>query len=82
MPTPFSIPGSRCVVPFSEALRQDIRARTESDDEASSILRSIERFGGDDSVWTYEMTPKPPRGTRHDSRAITWSVRAVRPRDG
>lgn len=79
MPTPFSIRGSRCTLPFSPTLRETIRSRTESEEETSSILRSIERFGADDSVWTYEMTPKPPRGSRHDVRAVTWSVRAVRP---
>lgn len=79
MPHPFSVSGSRCSLPFSTSLREEIRSRTGSDRETDSILRSIERFGGDVSVWTYEMRPKASAGTRHDPRPVTWSVRAVRP---
>lgn len=77
MPSSFSIRGSRCSLPFSPEVRDEIRERTGSDRETSSILRSIERFGGE-GVWLYEMTPKAPRGTRHDTRAVTWNVHAVR----
>lgn len=78
MPTSFSITRSRCHTASDAALREEIRAHTASDDEVASILRSIERFEGDPSIGRYEMTANPRRGTRHDARAVSWSVRAVR----
>ena len=78
MPSSFSIARSRCSIPPDDTLRDEILSRTGSDRETSSILRSIERFEGDDSISLYEIIPQPMRGTRHDARAVSWQVRAVR----
>jgi hypothetical protein len=79
MPSSFSIRRA----PFSNAsdpaLREEIRAHTASDEEASSILRCIERFGGDSSIRYYEMTPVTTQRTFREARPMAWSVRAVRP---
>jgi len=74
----FSIARTRCNVLSDPALREEIRGHTGSDEEASSILRTLERFGGDSSVHFYEMTPKPSNRTYLHARAVIWSVRAVR----
>ncbi len=78
MPTPFSIPGSRYSGTTDPALRQEIQRHTGNDGETSSILRSIARFGGDSGIRSYEVTPKPRQGNRHDPRTLSWTVRAVR----
>ena len=74
----FTIARSRCSVVSDPALLEEIRGHTESDEEASSILRSLERFGGDPSIRHFEMTPKPSRRTYRDASAVTWSVTAMR----
>lgn len=74
----FSIPRSRCSVISDPALLDEVRAHTDSDAEATSILRSIERFGGDASIDYYEMTPVASRRTYHGAKAQSWTVRAVR----
>lgn len=75
---PFSIPRSRCSAVSDPLLRDELLARTGSDEEASSILRSIERFGNDLSIDYYEMTPIPTRRTYHSAKTVGWTVRAVR----
>jgi hypothetical protein len=42
----FSIARARCAVLTGSALREEIRTHTGTEEEASSILRSLERFGG------------------------------------
>jgi hypothetical protein len=74
----FTIARSRCSVVSDPALLEEIRGHTESDKEASSILRCLERFGGDESIQHFEMTPKPSRRTYRDASAVTWSVTAMR----
>ncbi|MQA92317.1 MAG: hypothetical protein GEU90_19165 [Gemmatimonas sp.] len=59
------------------ALRDEIRAQTESDEEAVSIMRSIERFGDDPSISRYDMTPTRPRPHIAVAR-VSWNVHAVR----
>jgi hypothetical protein len=78
VPNAFSIAHSRCSVLSDPALLQEIRTHTESDAEADSILRSIERFGDDQSIRYYEMTPRPRRGAYRQAFTLSWSVRAVR----
>ena len=78
MANSFSIARSRCSVISDPGLREEIRGHTGSDDEASSILRSLERFGGDASVRFYEMTPQASNRTYRHARAVNWTVRAVR----
>ena len=74
----FSIAGSRCSVASDPALLQEIRGHTASDEEASSILRSLERFGGDGSIRYFEMTPKQSRRSHGQHPVVAWSVTAVR----
>lgn len=60
------------------SLRDEIHRHTGNDAETVSILRCIERFGDDTSIGGWEVSPKPHRGTRHPSRAVAWTVRALR----
>lgn len=78
MATSFSIPQSRCAVLTDPTLRDEIQARTGSDVETSSILRSLERFGPDASIQYYELTPKPTRRTYQSNSEFAWTVTAVR----
>lgn len=74
----FSIPRSRCAVLSDPGLREEIRAQTGSDSETDSILRSLERFGGDGSIHFYEVTQKPGRRMQNMAKACAWTVHAVR----
>ena len=74
----FSIPRSHCAVVSDPDLRNEVHAHTGNDEETSSILRSIERFGGDISIGHYEVTPAPTRRTYHGGNTLAWTVRAVR----
>ena len=74
----FTIARSRCSVVSDPTLLEEIRGHTESDEEASSILRGLERFGANPSIRHFEMTPKPSRRTYRDASAVTWSVTAMR----
>jgi len=76
--TSFTIPFSRCAVLTDPTLRGEIQARTESDAQTSSILRSIGRFGHDASIRYYEVTPVPTRRTFQIPARLSWSVTAVR----
>ncbi len=78
MPTNFSIPRSRCAVLSDPILRQEIQARTGSDAETTSILRSLGRFGHDASVRYFEMTPIPSRRMYQATPGFAWTVTAVR----
>lgn len=79
MPSPFTIPRSRCSIVSDPGLRAEIRAQTGSDDATSSVLRSLERFGGDISIRYFEVTPKAAHRAIRGRPAVAWSVRAVRP---
>lgn len=78
MSHPFTIARSRCSVLSDPALLEEIRRHTETDGEASSILRSLERFGGDGSIRYFEMTPKQGRRNQGQHPVVAWSVTAVR----
>jgi hypothetical protein len=79
MASPFSIAGTRFTTISDDGLREEIRAHTGSDAAVSSIMRSIERYGGDPSIRQYEMTPTTNQRTYRGTAAVAWSVRAVRP---
>jgi len=79
MASPFSIFSSRVSDASDPALREEIRAHTGSDEEVMSILRSIERFGGDATIRSYEMTPTTKRGRFGGALKLAWNVRAIRP---
>lgn len=74
----FSLKATRCAATGDETLRTEITEHTGSDSETSGILRSIERFGGDDSIERFEIS-RAQRG-RYAARtqASSWVVRAVR----
>lgn len=78
MQEPFTIARSRCSDIADPALRAEIRTHTASEEETSSILRSLERFGFDSSIRHYEMTPKPSHRTYRGAHTVTWSITAVR----
>ena len=78
MATSFTIQCSRCAVLTDPTLRGEIQARTDSDAETSSILRSIGRFGHDASIRYYEVTPVPLRRTFQTPAGFSWTVTAVR----
>ena len=59
-------------------LRRTLFRHTGSEDEASSILRSLERLGSDRSIAHYEMTPIQPRRVAPGAPAVLWNVRGVR----
>lgn len=58
-------------------LMREVVGHTGSEEEASSILRSLERLGSDASIDYYEMTPSNSR-QRFIKSTVVWSVRAVR----
>ena len=78
MASSFSIRNTHVSSTPPAALRDEIRAHTGCDEEAESILRGIERLGGDSSIGYYEMTPNENRPLYRGPRHISWSVRAVR----
>lgn len=79
MASPFSIHRSHFSTMNGSAQHDEVRAHTESDEEAQSILRSIERLGNDPSIWRFEMTPANRPSYQRATRTTAWSVRAVRP---
>lgn len=58
-------------------LMREVVGHTGSEEEANSILRSLERLGSDASIDYYEMTPSSGR-QRYIKSTVVWSVRAVR----
>lgn len=60
-------------------LKREIFGYTGSEEEASSILRGLERLGtADASVAHFLITPSPNKRTYAGAPAVTWSVRPVR----
>jgi hypothetical protein len=78
VPYAFTISHSRLSSASALDLREEINGHTGNDSETSSILRSIERFGGDATIRGYEVNPKPGRGTRLGPARVAWTVRALR----
>jgi hypothetical protein len=78
MTNAFSLSASQCAAAKHAALRTEITEHTGNDIETAGILRSIERFGGDNSIERFEIS-RSERG-RYASRSNTagWIVRAVR----
>lgn len=75
----FSISRSHVSSTSETALLEEIRTHTGCGEQAASILRGIERLGGDPSIRQYEMTPTTNRRAYRGAPAVSWSVRAVRP---
>ena len=78
MANSFSISRSRISLSSDPESRLEIRAYTDSDEEASSILRSIKRLGDDPSIRRYEVTPATSWRAQRSTSPITWTVSAVR----
>ena len=78
MATPFSISRSRFAGLTPEDLQKEIQAHTGNETETDSIIRSMDRFGEDDSIRSFEITPKPRRQSMRLGPDSTWTVRAVR----
>ena len=79
MASSFSLRLSHVSSTPADALRDEIRALTEDDEAADSILRGIERLGGDPSIAHYEMTRVENRRSYRGDQPRRWTVRAVRP---
>lgn len=78
MPSAFYLSRARCSTLDDPSLREEIRQRTGSDSEVTSILRSLERFGTDVSIGEFLVTPAADRGYARVSRRVVWNVRAIR----
>lgn len=78
MPSSFSIAAYRFATLSQATLRDEIRTHTGCDEEASSILRGIERLGSDVSIRCYEVSPRPAVRRFHGTAPVSWSVRAIR----
>jgi hypothetical protein len=74
----FSLLRSRCDRVSDPALRQEIDSHTGNDEATSGILRSIDRFGGDDSILRYEVSRKTTTRAYRHGAAAAWQVTAVR----
>jgi hypothetical protein len=79
MASSFSLRVSHVASTPGDTLRDQIRALTGDDEAAESILRGIERLGGDPSIAHYEMTRVENRRSYQGERRMSWTVRAVRP---
>ena len=60
-------------------LLREVIGHTGSEDQADSILRSLERLGSDASIDYYEMTPATAQRRYVGAPSVVWTVRAVRP---
>ena len=79
MPESFSISRAAYSDSSPAALQEVIQTRTGNESATQSILRSIERFGSDESIRYYEMIPSANTRSRHGAlHAPAWTVRAVR----
>lgn len=79
MASTFSLRLSHVATTPGDTLRDQIRAHTEDDEATDSILRGIERLGGDPSIGHYEMTRVENRRSYRGAQRASWTVRAVRP---
>ena len=78
MPESFSLYSSACSPIGDPSLKEEIDRHTANEAETSQILRSIERFGGDDSIRRYDISPQKGRRSERFTKAGAWNVRAVR----
>lgn len=78
MASSFSLRLSHVASTPGDTLRAEIRALTEDDEAADSILRGIDRLGRDPSIGYYEMTRVENRRSYRGAKPMSWTVRAVR----
>ena len=75
----FRIERSSVAAGDHEGLMREVAGHTASNDEASSIVRSLERLGSDASIHHYEMTPTNTQRRYVGAPSVVWTVRAIRP---
>ena len=78
MSEPFSLSRSVCSPISDPSLKEEIDRHTSNAAETSQILRSIERFGGDDSIRRYDISPEKGRKSARMAKTAAWTVSAVR----
>lgn len=74
----FTLPRASVVGADSSTLMHEVADHTGSQDEAASILRSVQRLGADASIHSYEVTPTTVQRAYRGASPVIWSVRAVR----
>lgn len=78
MPESFSISRATFSDSSPDVLQQEIQSRTGNESATRGILRSMERFGSDESIRFFEMIPQQRVRTRYNAPEAAWTVRAVR----
>ena len=78
MATSFSISRSRAAGLSDGDLQREIHSYTGSESETDSILRSMGRFGDDETIRSYEMIPRAKRPGQGTVPSSAWTVRALR----
>lgn len=78
MSRPFTIKRASVAGGDQSGLMREVVGHTGSEDEASSIIRSLERLGSDASIGYYEMTPVSSKRRFVGAAQVVWTVRAVR----
>lgn len=74
----FTLLRSGVVDATPDALRTRVAGLAGSEDEAASILRSLERLGTDPTIHSFEMTASTVQRAYRGASPVVWSVRAVR----
>lgn len=74
----FTISRARFLSSDRYTLRRELLRHTGSEEEVSSILRSMERLGADRSIAHFEMVPIQPRRVAPGAPATLWNVGIVR----
>lgn len=77
MREPFTIQRSHVAATEWFALKREIFSYTGNEQEASSILRNIERLGSDRSIDHYEITPNANDRVYPGAAEVIWKVRPV-----
>lgn len=75
----FTLRSPDLVAADGNSVLDEVLRHTGSEVEAHSILRSVERFGGDSSIRYFEVTPKTVQRTHRGAAPVSWTVTAVRP---
>ena len=78
MAQPFSLPSDSCLRVSDPALFGEIQTHTANRAATETILRSLGRFGSDQSILRFEMIPQAIRAAGRASPGVAWNVRAVR----
>jgi hypothetical protein len=78
MTASFSLSPKQCSKPSDPSLRTEINGYTGNDIATSGIIRSIERFGDDESIERYEISLSERGRYAPKTQMAGWIVRAVR----